>query len=116
MFFWGMTLTTFSFRLDYDFLVLERILIEFSGGECCYFDVVNTEMREIILAHFILCFYFHSKFAQRRCILTFLVTVYFKVKVLELPVKIRFWESQDASNFSPDLHSSATTSQTGSGL
>ena len=77
---------------------------------------VLPEMREIILAHFILCFHFHSKFAQYRRSFTRLVKVYFKVKVLELPVEIRFWESQITSMSSPDLQSSATTSQTGSGL
>ena len=49
-------------------------------------------------------------------VFVFLVTVYSKDKVLKLPVKIRFGESQIASVSSPDLQSSATTSQTGSGL
>ena len=77
---------------------------------------VLPEMREIILVHFVLCFHFQLKFAQFSCTFAFLVTVYFKDKVLELPVKIRFGESQITSVSSPDLQSSATTSQTGSGL
>ena len=49
-------------------------------------------------------------------VFVFLVTVYSKDKVLKLPVKIRFGESQIASVSSPVLQSSATTSQTESGL
>ena len=60
-------------------------------------------MCEIILAHFVLCFHFHLKFAQRKCIFTLLVAVYLKDKILELPVKRRFWEPQIASMSSPDL-------------
>ena len=49
MFFLEMILDLFSFRLAYALFILKRVLIEFSGGECYYFDVaenVQPEMRE----------------------------------------------------------------------